>query len=151
MESEYRPCVLAVVTNKDGLVLVGERAEPPGSWQFPQGGIDTGESPEIAVRREVQEEIGVAEFIVLGRSVAPIRYDFPPDIAGPLTKKFKGQDQVWFHVRLPAGHEPSLERATDKEFRALAWVTVAEALRRVVPFKQQAYRQGLAALGLLIP
>lgn len=123
--------------------------EPPGSWQFPQGGIDTGESAESAVKREILEEIGMADSVIVGRSESPIRYDFPANVSGPLANKFKGQDQIWFHLRLVAGHEPSLARASDKEFRALAWVTVAEALRRVVPFKFEAYRHGLMALGLL--
>ena len=149
MNSLYRPCVLAVISNSEGLVLVGERIEPPGSWQFPQGGIDEGETAEVAVKREVQEEIGVSEFFVLGRSAGPIRYDFPPEVSGPLAKKYKGQDQVWFHLRLAPGHEPSLAKASDREFSKLTWVTVHEALNRVVSFKREAYKEGLQALGLI--
>ena len=149
MESSYRPCVLAVCTNDSGEVLVGERIEPAGSWQFPQGGIDPGESPEAAVRREVLEEIGVDKFTIVSRSQGFIRYHFPPELRGPLTSKYKGQDQIWFHLHLASVEEPSLERASDKEFSSLAWVSVAEALKRVVPFKRQAYEQGLAELNLL--
>ena len=53
MTKRYRPNVAAIIRRPDGRVLLGERSDFPGSWQFPQGGIDPGEAPEQAVRREV--------------------------------------------------------------------------------------------------
>jgi len=141
--------VLAVFSNERGEVLVGERALPRGAWQFPQGGIDPGEAPDEALRREMSEEIGCADFDVLARSAAGIRYHFPPDSTAPVAKQFRGQDQIWFHLRFRGGAGPDLEKARDREFIATAWVTPEEALRRVVAFKKAAYVQGLAELGLL--
>ena len=40
----YRRCAAALVFNADGLVLVGERSDRPGSWGMPQGGIEVGQS-----------------------------------------------------------------------------------------------------------
>lgn len=140
--------MLAVFTNSEGLVLVAERADASGSWQFPQGGIDPGESPEDAVAREMMEELGCAAFTVVGRSEGPVRYHFPPEMKGGIAKDFRGQDQIWFHLRFEAGQGPDLARATDKEFVATAWVTPGEAVRRAVSFKKDAYRIGLAALGI---
>ena len=56
----YRPCVGVVLANAAGLVFSGERADYPGAWQMPQGGIDNGEDPRDAALRELEEETGLA-------------------------------------------------------------------------------------------
>lgn len=56
---KYQPNVAAILRNSAGRIFVGERLTIPDAWQFPQGGIDPGESPEVAIRRELWEEIGV--------------------------------------------------------------------------------------------
>ena len=49
----YRPCVGIVLISQDGLVFIGERRGMDGkNWQMPQGGIDDGERPIDAARRE---------------------------------------------------------------------------------------------------
>ena len=54
----FRSNVAIVISNGRGKVFwakrVGQRA-----WQFPQGGIDLGESPEQALYRELYEEVGL--------------------------------------------------------------------------------------------
>ena len=40
----YRPNVAAIIVNGDGNLLICERSNVPGAWQFPQGGVDDGES-----------------------------------------------------------------------------------------------------------
>src|SRR5690348_14752162 len=55
----YRPCIGAMVLNRQGLVFAGNRVDQSlEAWQMPQGGIDEGESPQQAMRRELREEIG---------------------------------------------------------------------------------------------
>ena len=66
MDLPYRDNVGAVVFNPAGLVLVARRADlpnaegAPGGWQLPQGGMDPGEDPSVAVFRELEEEVGTA-------------------------------------------------------------------------------------------
>ncbi|MBX7230540.1 MAG: (deoxy)nucleoside triphosphate pyrophosphohydrolase [Bdellovibrionales bacterium] len=55
------PVVAAFMTLK-GKILLGRRPEGqnlPGLWEFPGGKIELGETPEIALQRELQEELGI--------------------------------------------------------------------------------------------
>jgi 8-oxo-dGTP pyrophosphatase MutT (NUDIX family) len=54
----FRANVGVILFKEGGLVAVFERRNQPGAYQFPQGGIDKGEQPIEAVRRELQEELG---------------------------------------------------------------------------------------------
>lgn len=54
--------VAAALIDGDGRVLVQQR--PPGKpmadlWEFPGGKVDPGETPEAALRRELEEELGL--------------------------------------------------------------------------------------------
>ena len=55
----FRAGAGAVILNDQGEVLAFERRDTPGSWQFPQGGLDPNEEPLDAVFREVEEETGI--------------------------------------------------------------------------------------------
>jgi len=53
----------ALIRNAEGKFLIQKRYDPTvpdanGKWEFPGGGIDFGENPEDAVKREILEEIG---------------------------------------------------------------------------------------------
>jgi len=60
MEKEMKQSAW-LIAHKDGDVLFAQRSETcssPGTWNFPGGKIDPGETPEQALVREVREEIG---------------------------------------------------------------------------------------------
>ena len=59
----FRANVGIILINKFGKVLWARRYGED-SWQFPQGGIDNKETPEIAMFRELEEEIGLLPFHV---------------------------------------------------------------------------------------
>lgn len=60
-----RPNWIPVVTaliQREGQILVGQRPEGQslaGVWEFPGGKIEMGESPELALKRELKEELGI--------------------------------------------------------------------------------------------
>ena len=54
----YRPNVAIIILNNSGQILWCKRKDGNG-WQFPQGGLDKGESPLEAIYRETQEEVGL--------------------------------------------------------------------------------------------
>ena len=54
----FRPNVGIILLNQRNQVFWGKRIRSH-SWQFPQGGIDRGETPEQAAVRELREETGL--------------------------------------------------------------------------------------------
>jgi putative (di)nucleoside polyphosphate hydrolase len=147
MEKPYRPCVVAVLTKDYKEFLVGERQNIPGAWQFPQGGIEDGESPEVAVIRELGEETGTSDAVIERVSAEWISYDFPDSFTHSITQKFKGQRQKWFLLKLANGAKPDLD-LSDGEFRGIDWRPLKVIIADVVDWKQECYREGLRALEL---
>jgi len=74
----YRPNVGIILLNNKNEVFWGKRVRQH-SWQFPQGGIKHGESPEQAMYRELWEEVGLRQehVRIVGRTRDWLRYDVP--------------------------------------------------------------------------
>ena len=138
--SVYRPNVAAILTNRAGRILVGERVDVPDSWQFPQGGLEPGETPEEALPRELREELSLepADYAVEEKR-GPYRYLFAP---GRTKKGYRGQEQTYFRLRL-LGPDSRVNAATpDPEFRAVRWIEPAEfSLAWLPEMKREVYRQ----------
>jgi 8-oxo-dGTP diphosphatase len=70
--------VVAGLIWKDGKLLVCQRTRHqtmPLKWEFPGGKIEEGEQPRDALRRELNEELGIQA--VIGNEVARIRHQYP--------------------------------------------------------------------------
>ncbi len=109
--SGYRPCVGVALFNADGLVFMGCRSDQsennPYRWQLPQGGIDKGEDPEAAARRELFEETGIQSVKLIGSMESWVTYDFPEGVLGKRFKKYRGQAQLWYAYKF-VGDDPRL-------------------------------------------
>jgi putative (di)nucleoside polyphosphate hydrolase len=141
----YRPNVAALVVNSVGNLLICERLTLPGAWQFPQGGVDAGESLEEALFREVREEVGLdaSHYEVMDRREG-YRYLYPEQVRGKKLRKHgnHGQEQTYFLCRLKSDAPPVNVKQKQQEFRAYRWILPQEFDLDWLPdFKRDVYRE----------
>ena len=69
--------VVAAILHRDGAYFATQRGygEFEGMWEFPGGKIEPGESREVALRREIQEELGVN--VTIENLLCMTEYDYP--------------------------------------------------------------------------
>jgi putative (di)nucleoside polyphosphate hydrolase len=149
----FRANVGIAVCRADGRLLALERYDVPGSWQFPQGGLDDGEEPLDAARRELAEETGLSweDVQLLGEHPAWLAYELAPEMRSQTTGR--GQVQKWFVVEAGADAAIDLSRVEPRkghpEFRDWAWLTAGEVLDRAAPFRLPVYEPVIAFVGEL--
>lgn len=143
----YRACVGIVLFNREGLVFTGKRSSeklpadaPP--WQFPQGGINDGETPLCAARRELLEETGLRGEKVLYEIPCWLSYDLPEMLIGRALKgKYRGQKQKWFALQFDGTDaDVRLDTHEQVEFTEWRWRSLAACVELVVPFKRHIYQ-----------
>ena len=153
----YRPCVGVMLINRDGLAFIGRRRNrravehtaPGYEWQMPQGGIDGGEDPLVAARRELREETNVESVTLLAEAPAWYTYDLPPDIYQKAWKgRFQGQRQKWFAFRFDGpDSEINIETpagGVKPEFDAWRWEKISMLAGLIIPFKRGVYEKVVA-------
>ncbi len=147
----YRRCAGVALINRTGDVFIGRRRKERDNaalvgfeWQMPQGGIDLGESPLDAAKRELYEETNVESVSELAEAPRWLSYDLPSELGGRWRGHYRGQTQKWFlfkfegqeaeiDIHRPAGghHAP--------EFRDWRWERWEALPDLVVPFKREVY------------
>ena len=131
----------------DGRVLICERATLRGAWQFPQGGVDPGETAEAALFREVREEVGLLpEHYQVLESRAGYRYLYPEHVRRKKLRKHgnHGQEQTYFLCRVRDGAPEVDVNQKPQEFSAYRWILPDEFELDWLPeFKRDVYRQVL--------
>ena len=145
----YRPNVAIVLTNHKNQVFWGKRVKEH-AWQFPQGGIKPGESPEEAMYRELHEETGLhpQHVKILGRTRDWLHYNVPTHwVKREWRGTDRGQKQIWFLLRLVGRDcDISLRASGHPEFDAWRWHDYWVPLEAVIEFKRESYRMGLEQL-----
>jgi len=145
----YRPNVGIVLANDRDEVFWGKRVNQH-AWQFPQGGIKHGETPEQAMYRELEEEVGLrpGHVRILGRTRHWLRYEVPERWARrDLRTGYRGQKQIWYLLRLVGRDCDVRLRSSEKpEFDAWRWLDYWVPLDSVIEFKREVYRLALAEL-----
>jgi len=145
----YRPNVAIVLVNARNQVFWGKRVKEH-AWQFPQGGIKQGETPEQAMFRELQEETGLeAHHVrVLGRTREWLHYHVPNHwVKREWRGTYKGQKQIWFLLRMVGRDcDISLRASGHPEFDAWRWNDYWVPLEGVIEFKRDVYRSALEQL-----
>lgn len=146
----FRPNVGIILANDAGQVLWARRVGGRDAWQFPQGGMNPGESPEEAMYRELWEEIGLKENAVTVQACTRgwLRYRLPRRMLRRQEgSPFVGQKQKWFLLRMIGDDSAVRFDCSEKpEFDVWRWVSYWYPLGQVVPFKREVYRRALAEL-----
>lgn len=150
----FRPNVGIVLINQKNQVFWGKRIRTH-SWQFPQGGIDRGETPEQAMFRELHEEIGLEprHVSIVARTRDWLRYEVPDRyIRRDARGHYRGQKQIWFLLLLQGNDWDLNLRATDHpEFDAWRWNDYWVPLDAVIEFKRGVYEMALTELARFLP
>ncbi len=144
-KKNYRPNVAAIVLSAkypyECEVFIASRTDVKNAWQFPQGGIDKGETPKEALFRELEEEIGTRDIEIIAEYPKWISYDFPPAI----TKKmypFDGQIQKYYLVKLKSGAKININTKLP-EFSEYKFVPIKNIYDYITFFKRTVYKQVL--------
>lgn len=141
----YRPNVAAVIVSSkypfECELFIALRTDITDAWQFPQGGIDKGETPKIALLRELEEEIGTNDIEILTEYPEWISYDFPGTVAKKMYP-FDGQTQKYFLVRLKDESKINLD-TEEPEFSEFKFVKFKEAFKYITYFKRPVYKKVL--------
>lgn len=147
----FRPNVGIIICNREGKVFWAKRVGQQ-AWQFPQGGIDAGESPLVAMYRELYEEVGLerSDVVLLAETKGWLRYRLPRRLVRKGSNpRCIGQKQKWFLLELLAEEERiRFDRADKPEFDDWAWVSYWYPVNQVIDFKRDVYRKALKEVSL---
>ena len=164
-----RPNVCLLIRNSERRLFLGERIEPPGHWQLPQGGIKSTQSIEVAAIEEAYEELGVPRELFRLRGVLLYAHSYEWDRVPQHYKGvFRGQYQkfavidflgidndikVDWCVNRPIDSEKlSAEISSDQgdqlkseedfcqEFNRWKWCTIQEVMDSCSPLRRRGYR-----------
>ena len=119
----YRQCAGIILFNRNKQVLLCARNDKRGyCWQFPQGGIDEGESPAAAALRELNEETSVTSAVSNGQN-------------------------VYWNLLYFYGNDSEINLNTaEPEFKSWRWANIDEAVAEIVAFKRAVYKKAVQQL-----
>ena len=145
MEKNYIPNVAAIIMSSlypfEMKFFLAKRVDIKDAWQFPQGGIDKGETPKMALFRELKEEIGTDKVEIIAEYPKWLSYDFPEDVLEKM-KPYSGQIQKYFLVRLKKNAKIKLNTEIP-EFNDYNFVSFDEIDKNVRSFKRESYLEVL--------
>ena len=135
----FRNNVGMIITNGQDKLLWARRIGSQHAWQFPQGGVDDGETHEEAITRELNEEISLLpeDFTILDKK-GPYQYLFGD---GRLVKGHHGKIQHYFLARLDGPSSQINVKTEHPEFQDIRWILPSEFKIKWLPeMKHEVYR-----------
>lgn len=143
----YRDGVGMCIINKKKEIFVGKRISSKfDGWQMPQGGIDLGETPSKAAMREMLEEIGTSNGVIMSETKSWYCYDVPRLLVPKLWNgAYRGQRQKWFLIMFEGeDSEINVDASIHPEFYKWQWVDYQSLPDIIIPFKRKLYQSVLA-------
>lgn len=142
----YRPNVAAVVLSPkyplECEIFIANRSDIRDSvWQFPQGGIDDGETPQDALLRELREEIGTDQVEIIAEHPEWLSYDFPNKTSRKMYP-YDGQKQKYFLVKLKSDASINLQ-TKEPEFMEYKYVRLGSVFNYITHMKKPIYKRVL--------
>ncbi len=136
----FRAGVGCVIFNQTRDVAIFSRIDDPSVWQFQQGGMDEGETVEQTLWRELYEETALTQADFLNVTAYPnwTVYEYPNEIKH---HNRQGQAHKWFFLELAPGTIIDLDKAHDKEFSEVRFVSFAEFIQNPHTFKAHVYQE----------
>lgn len=135
----YRQNVACIIVDEQypntNNIFVGKRIDMKNIWQFPQGGIDAGETPKEALIRELGEEVGLQsdDIEIIASCPMWFQYNFPNFKWG----NYIGQQQKYFLVKT---NKKNINVDTeDAEFSKFEFMEMSLGLDKVSPLKRTIY------------
>jgi putative (di)nucleoside polyphosphate hydrolase len=144
----FRLNVGIILSNGKGKVFMAKRIYQE-AWQFPQGGLNPGETLEGALFRELKEEIGITKDVVkiVGCTKNWLRYKLPKKLIRDIEPICIGQKQKWYLLDfLGDDSQFFFNNSLKPEFDGWQWVNYWYPLRQVIAFKREVYRRALKEL-----
>jgi|TARA_B110000977_G_scaffold167921_1_gene216803 putative (di)nucleoside polyphosphate hydrolase len=148
----YRRCAAALVFNKHGEVLLGERLDRPGSWGMPQGGVEIDETTDAAAVRELYEEVGMKVGVDGLEFVATVPCEPSAAFCYEAGGWLAGQGLAGQRLEFTLFHLPTVDDANEfvdlkglqgekPEFSRVKWAPIAEAVEQAWGPKKIPYRR----------
>jgi len=144
-KKNFRPNVAAIILSAKYPVkceiFVASRVDINNAWQFPQGGIDEGETTKEALFRELEEEIGTKDVEIIAEYPSWVSYEFPPIIAQKMYP-YDGQKQKYYLVKLKKGAKININTKVP-EFSEYKFVPTKSIYDYITVFKRTVYKEVL--------
>ncbi len=142
-ENGYRANVGIVLANNQNQLFWGRRIGQD-AWQFPQGGMQEGETETDTLYRELKEEIGLEkeDVSIVAISKRWLYYKIPKNMLRHYRKPLCiGQKQRWYLIRLLVSEQKlRLDLSDSPEFDSWRWVSYWYPVDHVIRFKREVYR-----------
>jgi dATP pyrophosphohydrolase len=119
--------VLIVIYTEGGDFLLLERRRPPGYWQSVTGSLEWGELADAAARREVIEETGITQGVLVNLQWTQV-YEILPAFGKRYAPGVTQNLEHAFSLRLPQCVPVTLSDTEHVQFR---WVSALQALESV--------------------
>lgn len=147
----YRLGAQAFIVNGNKILITQETRWKDNEWGFPGGKIEDNETPEMAIIRELEEELPENTFSIIKRCPIELTYEWPDEIVlADIEKKgwaYRGQIRRQFLVHL---NETDIVTFKTDELKNIKWVEISDLEEYLIfPGQLENTMRSLESLGIV--